>query len=249
MRQLSNQQDIEDLAPWCSMIVRTDDNYIDLPAAFLTAYLGWKESFSEACMITCSCQIICIYRRFEWNPTKGHASRLGKASQSFPYSDAFAKGLHTTFDGRFVFEQSLGEFHDSYEGPSSDLIWLIDVRWLQSDAAFACWDVACIVDASLVNLAVGQWTLCLCCPEVVFMMICGFAGASPLGWSLWSTPHRQFQNGDVGSNQFADLNPTAVIMLESLRQNIVESGEVFAPGGMCLGIWLYTGIINYYKHC
>ena len=52
---------------------------------------------------------------------------LGKASQSFPYSDAFAKGLHTTFDGRSVFEQSLGEFHDSSEGPSSDLIRLIDV--------------------------------------------------------------------------------------------------------------------------
>lgn len=47
------------------MIVRTDDNYIDLSAAFLTAYLGWKESFSEACMITCSCQIIYIHCRFE----------------------------------------------------------------------------------------------------------------------------------------------------------------------------------------
>lgn len=51
--------------------------------------------------------------------------RLGKASQisqSFPCSDAFAKGLHITFDGRSVVEQSLGEFHDSYEGPSSDLM-------------------------------------------------------------------------------------------------------------------------------
>lgn len=59
----------------------------------------------------------------------------------------------------------------------------------------------------------------------------------------------QFQNGDVGSNQFADLNPTAVILLEVLRQNIVESGEVFAPGGMCLGIWLYAGIMSTASLC
>lgn len=121
--------------------------------------------------------------------------------------------------------------------------------------AAAVWCSICMLRRCLLCWCkLGQ----LCCwpmnsvsllPQVVFMVICGFAGASPLGWPLWSTPHMQFQNGDVGSNQFTDLNPTAVILLEVLRENIVESGEVFAPGGMCLGIWLYTAIISTASLC
>ena len=242
MRQLSNQQDIEDLVPWLSG--PTTITSTCLPHSWLRILAGKSPFQKLAWSLVLVRSFTSTVDLSEIQPRDMHHG-LGKASQSFPYSDAFAKGLHTTFDGRFVFEQSLGEFHDSYEGPSSDLIWpIIDVRRCGCSLMqhlHVEMVLASLMQASILLLANE---LCLCCPEVVFIVICGFAGASPLGWSLWSTPHRQFQNGDVGSNQFTDLNPTAVIMLESLRQNIVESGEVFAPGGMCLGIWLYTGIIS-----
>ena len=130
MRQLSSQQCIEDLAPWLSG-----------PTTITSTCLphSWLRILAERVHFRClhdhlflvkSCQIICILSTVELSETQPRDMRhgLGKASQSFPYSDAFAKGLHTTFDGRSVFEQSLGEFHDSSEGPSSDLIRLIDVR-------------------------------------------------------------------------------------------------------------------------
>ena len=125
MRQLSNQQDIEDLVPWLSG--PTTITSTCLPHSWLRILAGKSPFQKLAWSLVLVRSFTSTVDLSEIQPRDMHHG-LGKASQSFPYSDAFAKGLHTTFDGRFVFEQSLGEFHDSYEGPSSDLIWLIDVR-------------------------------------------------------------------------------------------------------------------------
>ena len=92
---------------------RTDHNYMDLSAAFLTACLGLKPT-----------------KRFPLSilylDILGHLGIDCAAPPEFAAKPSRSEELHIAFDGRLISEQSRGELHDCDESPPRGLVRWVD---------------------------------------------------------------------------------------------------------------------------